>query len=85
VRPLGLTPAQQRRLERLAREAGRTPSEMLRFVLRDGFDYCEQEISASRVADKETKRLGVVPHAEVQQCAQALIDAARVRKTRKAA
>jgi hypothetical protein len=55
---------------------------MLRFVLRDGFKYCEQEVGASRAADTETRRLGVVPHAEVQQRAQTLIDAARVRKAR---
>jgi len=58
---------------------------MLRFVLRDGFDYCEQEVNASRAADRETPRLGAVPHAEVQGRAEALIDAARARKSRKAA
>lgn len=40
MQPLTLTAAQQRRLERLAREAKRSPQAMLRFVLRDGFDYC---------------------------------------------
>jgi hypothetical protein len=50
---------------------------MLRFVLRDGFDFCEQEVHASRAADSEAKRLGTVPHSEVQRRAQALIDAAR--------
>jgi len=58
---------------------------MLRFVLRDGFDYCEQEVTASRSADKETKRLGAISHSEVQRRAQTLIDAARARKSRKAA
>ena len=38
--PLTLTTAQQRRLEKLAREAKRTPQSMLRYALQDGFDYC---------------------------------------------
>jgi predicted transcriptional regulator len=37
---LTLTTAERRRVERLARDAKRTPRAMLRFVLRDGFDYC---------------------------------------------
>lgn len=38
MRSLALSPAQQRRLEKLARLAGRTPQSMLHFVLRDGFE-----------------------------------------------
>jgi hypothetical protein len=85
VKPLSLTPAQQRRLERLAREAGRTPEQTLRFVLRDGFDFCEWEVRTSRSADAEAKRLGTISNEEVQRRAQAIIDAARARKARKAA
>lgn len=85
MRPLALTPTQQRRLEKLAREGGRTPEQMLRFVLRDGFELCEQDVQAGRTADAETKRLGTVTHSEAQRRAQALIDAARPRKSRQAA
>jgi len=85
LRPLILTAAQQRRLEKLAAEAGRTPAQMLRFVLRDGFDQCEDDVQAGRLADAESRRSGSVPHAEVQRRARALIDAARPRKSRKAA
>ena len=46
MRSPALTPAQQRRLEKLAREAGRSPQSMLRFVLRDGFDYCSYVVHA---------------------------------------
>ena len=41
-----LTQAQQRRLLKLAREAGRTPQSMLRFVLQDGFGYCDYVVRA---------------------------------------
>lgn len=47
MKPLALTAAQQRRLERLARDAGRTPKAMLKFVLRDGFDACEEDVRES--------------------------------------
>ena len=40
MQSLTLTAPERRRLERLARDAKRTPRAMLRFVLRDGFDYC---------------------------------------------
>ena len=35
MRSLALTPAQQRRIAKLAQLAGRTPESMLRFVLRE--------------------------------------------------
>ena len=43
---LALSTAEQRRLERLATAAGRTPKVMLKQVLRDGFDYCEYVVGA---------------------------------------
>lgn len=48
-----LTRLQQRRLERLARRAGRTPKAMLKFVLRDGFDHCEEDVQENLLADAE--------------------------------
>ena len=53
-----LTKMQQRRLEKLAREAGRTPQAMLRFVLRDGFELCEEDVAAARSAEVELARSG---------------------------
>jgi predicted transcriptional regulator len=36
-----------RRIEKLAREAGRTPDEMLKFVIRDGLEYCEYAVRSA--------------------------------------
>jgi len=36
-----------RRIEKLAREAGRTPDEMLKFVIRDGLEYCEYAVKTA--------------------------------------
>jgi hypothetical protein len=85
MKPLALTPAQQRRLEKLARDAGRTPAQTLKFVLRDGFDFCEWEVRESLAAEEGMKREGAIPNEQVQRDAQRIIDAARARKSRKAA
>ena len=34
----------------------------LRFVLRDGFDFCEWELRESRAADDDVKARGAVAH-----------------------
>lgn len=82
--PIALTPAQQRRLEKLAEDAGRTPRAILRFVLRDGFDFCEWEIREGAAAERDANRRGYVSHQEVKRQAQAVI-AAHARKPRAAA
>ena len=56
TRPFALSPAQQRHVEKLARDAGRSAGETLRFVLRDGFEFCEWEVRESRAADVEAGR-----------------------------
>jgi len=56
AKPFALNEAQQRRLERLARDAGRSPVETLKFVLRDGFEFCEWEVRESRAADEDTRK-----------------------------
>lgn len=86
TRPFALSPAQQRRVEKLARDAGRSASETLRFVLRDGFEFCEWEVRESRAADAGAGRRAAVPDAEAQRRARQLIDAAHGRRrSRKAA
>lgn len=86
TRPFALTPAQQRRLERLAGDAGRSAGETLRFVLRDGFEFCEWEVRESRAADAEAKRRAAVPDGEAQRQARRLSDSAHGRRrSRKAA
>jgi len=44
--PLALSAQLSRRIERLAQSAGRTPVGMLRFVIRDGLEYCEYAVKA---------------------------------------
>lgn len=44
--PISLTRTEQQRLARLAREADCDVTEVLRDVLRDGFDYTEYRIKA---------------------------------------
>ena len=86
MKPFALSAAQQRRLERLARDAGRSPGEAFRFVLRDGFEFCEWEARESRSADEDTKRRGAVLNDEAQRRARQVIDTAHGRRrTRKAA
>ena len=85
MRSLALTMTQQRRLEKLARDAGRTPHAMLRFVLRDGFDLCEIEVNESIAAERDAERRGYVSHDEVRRQTRAVIDAAHGRKRRQAA
>jgi hypothetical protein len=85
MRSLALTTTQQRRLEKLARDSGRTPQAMLRFVLRDGFDLCELEVNESIIAERDAKRSGYVTNDEVRRRARAVIDGAHGRKRRQAA
>jgi len=85
MKPLALSPAEQQRLEKLARDAGRSPRSMMRFVLRDGFDYSEWQVHESNAAESEAKRLGTIPNEVVMREARATIEAARGRRRRKAA
>lgn len=82
--PKSLTQAQQRRLERLAKDASRTPSAMFQFVLRDGFDFCEWEIREGAAAERDAIQRGFIPHEEVKRQARAVI-ATHARKHRAAA
>jgi len=84
MQPFALTQAQQRRLERIAREAGRSPQAMFRFVLRDGFEQCEEDVRASIAADAEAARGELVPNEQVMEEARAII-ARHARAPRKAA
>ena len=85
MKPLALSPVDQQRLERLARDAGRSPRSMMRFVLRDGFEYSEWQVRESRTARAEAARHGTVSNQTVMREARARIEAARGRRRRKAA
>jgi predicted transcriptional regulator len=84
MKPLTLTAAQQRRLERLARDAERTPKAMLKFVLRDGFDACEEDVRESLAADAEFAAGKAVTHKEAMRRARAAIES-RAGKHKQAA
>ena len=79
MRQLALTTAQQRRLERLAREAGRTSKAMLQFVLRDGFEACEEDVRENLAADAEFASGKSVTHKEAMRRARSAIGSGRGR------
>ena len=85
MKPLALTSAQQRRIGRLAREAGRTPQRMMRFVLREGFDFCEWVVRESFAADEDVKRRGVATNDEAMRRAREVVAAGYAKRPRKAA
>jgi hypothetical protein len=80
-----LNPAQQRRLKKLGRDAGRTPEQTLSFVLRDGFEFCEWEVRESLAAESDVARHGTISNDEVQRRAGALIETAHARRGKQAA
>jgi predicted transcriptional regulator len=80
-----LNSAQQRRLKKLARDAGRTPEQILRFVLRDGFDFCEWEVRESIAAESEAMRNGTIPNDEVHRRVSTLIESAHAQRRKQAA
>lgn len=73
---IALPPVQQRRLERLARRAGRTSKAMLKFVLRDGFDACEEDVRENCLADAEFVSGKSLSHKDVMSRARAFVGAA---------
>jgi hypothetical protein len=85
MRSLSLTPAQQRRIAKLAQLAGRTPKSMLRFVLRDGLEATEQDVRETINADKDIDRNGAIPHGKVMARARATIERHVAKRGRKAA
>lgn len=78
---LTLSQADTRRLEKLAREAGRTPGEILKHVLRDGFDATEYAVKTVKSRIHSAER---VSHADAMQQLDKLIDN-RVRNEKQAA
>lgn len=78
---IALSQTDVRRLERLARAAGRTPQQALRFVLRDGFEATERTI---KLVSARMKKGRTIPHEDAKRQADALI-ATHVRKKKKAA
>lgn len=67
---LALSTTEQRRLERLAAAAGRTPKAMLKHVLRDGFDYCEYVVGAVNQGLDEANAGEMVASSDVRRKAR---------------
>jgi predicted transcriptional regulator len=78
---LTLSQADTRRLEKLAHEAGRTPRDVLKHVLRDGFDATEYAVKAVRARMQSVER---VPHEDAMQRLDSLIES-NVRNEKQAA
>ena len=85
MRSLALTPAQQRRLEKLARKAERTPQAMLKFVLRDGFEFCERDVRETIEAHEDADKNGTIPHSVVMAEARSIIERHAAKRRQKAA
>lgn len=77
---LALSQNDMKRLERLAKAAGRTPRALLRFVLRDGFEETERTVAALRERMDSGARL---EHADAMRQLDALM--AAHAKSKKAA
>ncbi len=58
------------RISRLAQASGRSPTALLRFVLRDGFDVVEQSIKENALADEQFADGDTVAHVDVMRDAQ---------------
>ena len=85
MRSLALTSAQQRRLEGLAHKAGRTPEAMLKFVLRDEFEFCEQDVRETIEADEDADRNGAIPHSVVMAEGRTILERHAAKRRQKAA
>jgi len=68
---LTLSQTDTRRLEKLASEAGRTPKEVLKHVLRDGFDATEYAINSVKMRMQSVER---VSHEDAMQKLDNLIE-----------
>ena len=69
----GLSQTDLRRLEKLAKSAGRTPRAMLKFVLRDGFAETERVVSTVQAGREDVSAGRVRTHAAVMADADAMI------------
>ena len=66
--------AQTARLERLAEEAGRSPKQMLQFVLRDGFDYTEEAVRKIKQGLKQAERGELISHSQAMKTVRSAIE-----------
>jgi len=69
------------RLERLAAEAGSTPHKMLKYVLRDGFEYSERIVRSVNAGLSDVAANRVIPHDQVMERIRATIETHARKKT----
>ena len=67
---LGVPTGISRRIEKLARDAGRTPAQMLKFVLRDGLEHTEYAVKEANSGLEELNAGKGIPLVEVKQRAE---------------
>lgn len=68
-----LSPAMEKRLAKLAKAAGRTPAEMLPYVMQDGFEFNEDFVRKVNESIAEADAGKTVPHAQVMKEIEAII------------
>ncbi|MGH8758564.1 MAG: CopG family ribbon-helix-helix protein [Burkholderiales bacterium] len=76
--------AQTARLERLAEEARRSPKQMLRFVLRDGFDYTEEAVRKIKQGLKQARRGELISHSQAMKTVRSAIEKHATRRKKAA-
>jgi len=59
-----------RRIERLAKDAGRTPAQMLKFVIRDGLEYTEYAVREANAGLAELDAAKRIPLSQVRRRAE---------------
>ena len=69
-----LAPAHTRRLNRLAKEAGCTPQDLLDDVFKFGIDFVEQDIRETAKGIAEIEAGKGIPHGQVMAEARAIIE-----------
>ena len=79
-----LSAADQKRLQPLAAAAESTPQRMLKFVLRDGFAYCEEFVRRVNAGLVSARRDEIISDGEARVELHAII-ARHGRRSRKAA
>jgi predicted transcriptional regulator len=72
------------RLEKLAGESGRTPQQMLRIVLRDGFEYTEDAVQKIKRGLKQAERGEVVSHDQAMKTVRSAIEKHAVKRKKAA-
>ena len=80
-----LSSAQQRRLTRLAKEAGCQPQDLMDDVFKYGFEFVEHDVRETNIGIAEADAGQTVPNAEVMRGARQIVETARARKQKQAA